>query len=348
MKVSITPALTAELTINTDFAQAEVDEAVVNLTRFPLFFPEKREFFLERAGIFEFGLGGRRGGVAERNLQMYFSRRIGLTDDREPVPIIAGAKVTGRAAGMDVGFLNVQTGDFDDGFEDLDGSNYTVARVKRNILSRSNVGMFVSNRQSSGGDFNRVFGADANFTVFKNTDIQGFIGRSVTPGKDGNDAVGRLKYNWLSDLYEVFVEHLYIGPDFQHDVGFVRRLDIQRTDTAFIWEPRPEAFQHPEFRVPRRGRLHHRHPPAAAHPRADFPGDLTLSERRRRAVQRDRDVRSGGQRHSRSRPALSCHAVTTNSWTPGARPRRAASGRSAAGSESVAAISTAEPGSTFR
>ena len=69
-----------------------------------------------------------------------------------------------------------------------------------------------------------MVGADANFTVFKNTDIQGFIGRSVTPGKEGNDAVGRLKYNWLSDLYEVFVEHLYIGPDFQHDVGFVRRL----------------------------------------------------------------------------------------------------------------------------
>ena len=109
VKVSITPALTAEMTVNTDFAQTEVDEAVVNLTRFPLFFPEKREFFLERAGIFEFGLGGRRGGVAERNLQMYFSRRIGLTDDREPVPIIAGAKLTGRAAGMDVGFLNVQT-----------------------------------------------------------------------------------------------------------------------------------------------------------------------------------------------------------------------------------------------
>ncbi len=99
VKVSITPALTAEMTVNTDFAQADVDEAIVNLTRFPVFFPEKREFFLERAGIFEFGLGGRRGGVAERNLQMYFSRRIGLTDDREPVPIIAGAKVTGRAAG---------------------------------------------------------------------------------------------------------------------------------------------------------------------------------------------------------------------------------------------------------
>jgi hypothetical protein len=238
LKVSVTPALTAEITVNTDFAQAEVDEAVVNLSRFPVFFPEKREFFLERAGIFEFGLGGRRGGVAERNLQMFFSRRIGLTDDRRPVPIIAGAKITGRAGGVDVGVLNVQT----DRFERVPGSNYTVVRVKRNILSRSNVGAFAANRQANDGDFNRVFGADANFTIFKNTDIQGFLGRSVTPGKTGNDTVGRMKYNWLSDLYEVFVEHLYIGPDFQHDVGFVRRGDIQRTDTAFIWEPRPKRF----------------------------------------------------------------------------------------------------------
>ena len=91
VKFSVTPALTAELTVNTDFAQTEVDEAVVNLTRFPIFFPEKREFFLERAGIFEFGLGGRRGGQAERNLQMFFSRRIGLTEDRRAGAISSAA-----------------------------------------------------------------------------------------------------------------------------------------------------------------------------------------------------------------------------------------------------------------
>src|SRR5207249_470691 len=133
--------LTAELTANTDFAQTEVDDAVVNLTRFPLFFPEKREFFLERAGIFEFGLGGRRGGAAERNLQMFFSRRIGLTPDRVAVPVR-----------------------------------------------------------------------------------------------------GRAKYNWFTDLHEVFVEHLYVGPEFRHDVGFVRRTGIQRTDAAYIWQPRPKRW----------------------------------------------------------------------------------------------------------
>lgn len=244
LKFSLTPSLTAELTVNTDFAQAEVDEAVVNLTRFPVFFPEKREFFLERAGIFEFGLGGRRGGDTERNLQMFFSRRIGLTPDRNPVPILGGAKVTGRAAGFDVGFLNVQTDDYDlpGGRGQLPGSNYTVFRAKRNVLARSNVGMFVSNRQASSGNYNRVIGADANFTVFRNTDLQGFIGRSITPGREGNDMVGRAKFNWITDLYEVFVEHLYIGPEFQHDVGFVRRSDIQRTDLTGVWEPRPGRF----------------------------------------------------------------------------------------------------------
>jgi hypothetical protein len=235
MKFSLTPGLTAELTVNTDFAQTEVDEAVVNLTRFPVFFPEKREFFLERAGIFDFGPGGRRGGQAERNLQMFFSRRIGLTEDRRPVPILGGAKLTGRAAGFDVGLLNAQTDDA----EETPGANYTVFRARRNVFARSSVGMFVSNRQSSRSDFNRVVGADANFTLFKNTDLMGFVGKSSTPGANGDDWVGRAKYNWMSDLYEVFFEHLYVGPDFQHDVGFVRRRGVRRSDAVAVWEPRP-------------------------------------------------------------------------------------------------------------
>ena len=236
VKFSVTPALTAEITANTDFAQTEVDEAVVNLTRFPIFFPEKREFFLERAGIFEFGLGGRRGGQAERNLQMYFSRRIGLTEDRREVPIIAGAKLIGRAAGLDLGVLSVQTDRADDG---TPASNYAVVRGKRNVLSRSNIGWFVSNRQSSADEYNRVAGADATFTLFKNTDFQGFLARSFTPGLNGDSFAGRAKYNWFTDRYELFAEHLYVGPEFRHDVGFVRRSDIQRSNVAAIWQPRP-------------------------------------------------------------------------------------------------------------
>ncbi len=238
VRFSVTTGLTAEMTVNTDFAQTEVDDAVVSLTRFPIFFPEKREFFLERAGIFEFGLGGRRGGAAERNLQMYFSRRIGLTDNREPLPVRGGARLVGRAAGLDLGVLDVQTGE-EDGH---DGSNYLVVRGKRNVLARSNVGFFVSNRQTTSSDFNRVVGGDVNFAIFKNTDVQGFLAKSSTPGLTGNDFAGRAKYNWFTDLHEVFLEHLYVGPEFQHDVGFVRRTGIQRSDAAYIWQPRPHLL----------------------------------------------------------------------------------------------------------
>ena len=238
VRFSVTPGLTAELTANTDFAQTEVDDAVVNLTRFPVFFPEKREFFLERAGIFEFGFSGRRGarGAQERNLQMFFPRRIGLTDDRVAVPVKGGAKLVGHGAGLDIGVLDVQTGQF----ENSAGSNYLVLRAKRNVLARSNVGVFASNRQASASDYNRVIGGDVNLTLFKNTDLQGFLAKSATPGVTGNQYAGRGKYNWFTDLHEIFIEHLYVGPEFRHDVGFVRRADIQRTDAAYIWQPRPK------------------------------------------------------------------------------------------------------------
>jgi hypothetical protein len=239
VRFSVTPGLIAELTANTDFAQTEVDDSVVNLTRFPLFFPEKREFFLERAGIFEFGLGGRRGGAAERNLQMFFSRRIGLTDDRLPVPVNGGAKLVGHGAGLDIGVLDVQTGRFGA----TPGSNYLVVRAKRNLLARSNVGLFASNRQATASDYNRVIGGDLNLTVLKNTDIQGFLAKSSTPGVSGNDYAGRAKYNWFTDLHEVFLEHLYIGPEFKHDVGFVRRTGVQRANAAYIWQPRPQRWK---------------------------------------------------------------------------------------------------------
>jgi hypothetical protein len=239
VKLSLTPGLTAELTLNTDFAQTEVDDAVVNLTRFPTFFPEKREFFLERAGIFEFGPGGRRGAPHnDLNLQMFFSRRIGLSDDRRELPMLGGAKIVGNAAGLDIGLLNAQTGRF----EGRPGANYTVLRARRNVFSRSNFGAFVSNRQTSGSDYNRVAGADLNLIVFKNTYVNGFLGKSFTAGREGNDWVGRAKYNWYTNIYEAFVEHLYIGPEFQHDVGYVRRSNIRRSDATFVWQPRPRAL----------------------------------------------------------------------------------------------------------
>src|SRR5215218_9404940 len=158
-KIGITPSLTAEFTANPDFGQAEVDTQIVNLSRFSVFFPEKRDFFLENAGIFLFGR-------AEAN-QLFFTRRIGLTPAGEPVPIDYGAKVTGKAGPYNVGFFQVQTravGDPETGLS-VPREQFTIARVKRDLLGRSSIGAMFVNRQgassSNGTRYNRGAGIDA-------------------------------------------------------------------------------------------------------------------------------------------------------------------------------------------
>jgi hypothetical protein len=238
-KVGITPSLTAEFTVNPDFAQVEVDDAVVNLTRFPVFFPERREFFLERAGIFDFSIGGRRGGQSERLLQMFFPRRIGLTTDRRPLPVLAGAKVTGRVGGVDLGVLNVQTNEF----EGRPADNYSVVRVKKNILARSNVGAFITNRQSgAANDRNSFAGAESNFSLLKNTELHASLGRAFTQGATGDQMMGRLKFDRFTEKYELFAEHLYIGDDFRHDLGYVQRNGVRRSNAIVTWDPRPDVL----------------------------------------------------------------------------------------------------------
>src|SRR5215813_9573874 len=147
-KIGITPSLTAEFTANPDFGQAEVDTQIVNLTRFSVFFPEKRDFFLENAGIFLFGRAGAN--------QLFFTRRIGLTDDGAPVPIDYGTKITGKIGRYNVGFLQVQTRKLGEEFSPfgVPRQQFTVARVKRDILERSYIGAMFVNRQgatSAGG-----------------------------------------------------------------------------------------------------------------------------------------------------------------------------------------------------
>src|SRR5215217_5320424 len=162
-KIGITPSLTSEFTANPDFGQAEVDTQIVNLTRFSVFFPEKRDFFLENAGIFLFGR-------AEAN-QLFFTRRIGLTEFGAPVPIDYGAKITGKVGRYNVGFLQVQTrslGDSASPFH-VPRAQFTVARVKRDIFERSTIGVIFVNRQGAvsgqGTQYNRGAGIDAEFNL---------------------------------------------------------------------------------------------------------------------------------------------------------------------------------------
>ena len=174
MKYRITPSLTADVTWNTDFAETEVDEQQVDLERFPLFFPEKREFFQEGAGIFDFGVANQE---ARRELRLFHSRRIGLSPRRQEVPILAGGRITGKLQGFTAGMLNIQTEALPS--ENTPVSNYSVLRVKRDVLSRSTVGGFLLNREMAGSsDYNRIYGMDGKFVFRRYLTFDGFLAKS--------------------------------------------------------------------------------------------------------------------------------------------------------------------------
>ena len=235
LKYRITPSLTADMTWNTDFAQTEVDNQQINLERFPLFYPEKREFFQEGSGIFDFGSSNQEG---RREIRLFHSRRIGL-DGGQPVPIIAGGRITGRARGFTVGMLNMQTEPVPS--EDIPAGNYSVLRMKRDVLSRSTVGAFMTNREIGGSaDFSRVFGVDGSFVFYNYLTIDGFLAKSAELGNVKDNLVAKASAIWDSDLLTVGMEYLEIGPNFRNDVGFIRRTDVRRFTPSLEFSPRPD------------------------------------------------------------------------------------------------------------
>ena len=249
VKYRITPSLTADFTIHPDFAQTDVDEQVVNITRFPLFFPEKREFFREDLGLFEFGTDVGGGNRDARDLKLFFSRRIGLSSKGEPVPIVAGAKVTGKIKGLTVGFINMQTRGLKFGptrtgapaRADEPGSNFTVVRIKRDVLERSNVGAIFTNRVSGkSGDYNRAFGVDGNFRFFDNLILQSFVAKTNTPYLHGEDWSWRGRAAYDDDFFAIELAHLDVGKNFNPEIGFVPRLDQRSTTANFQIKPRPK------------------------------------------------------------------------------------------------------------
>ena len=188
------------MTYNTEFAQVEEDEQQVNLTRFSLFFPEKREFFLEGQGIFGFGGGVARGaGGGGRTSAptltpvLFFSRQIGL-ESGQAVPIVAGGRVTGRAGDYTVGLLNISTGDSER--VGAGSANFSVVRLRRDILRRSTIGVIATNRspRASGVDTNQAYGVDANLAFFENLQVKGYYARTRTPGAaDGASYLGEVQ-----------------------------------------------------------------------------------------------------------------------------------------------------------
>ena len=195
----VTENLTADFTLNTDFAQVEADEQQVNLTRFSLFFPEKREFFLENQGAFAFGTGGRRsrsGGSQDAPI-LFYSRRIGLNRGLE-VPIRVGGRLTGRAGPYTIGLLSIQTGS--EPTAEAQSTNFSVVRIRRDILRRSSIGAILTNRSMSvvspvqGG--NLAVGFDAALAFYDNLSMNAYWAKTDTAGLegDGTSYTGDLRF----------------------------------------------------------------------------------------------------------------------------------------------------------
>jgi hypothetical protein len=244
-KVSVTQNLTADLTYNTDFAQVEADQQQINLSRFSLFFPEKREFFLENQGVFSFGgvaSGSLNAGASDAPI-LFYSRRIGL-NDAGAVPLDGGGRLTGRAGRYSLGLLNIQSAD--DAASGGVSTNFTVARLKRDVLRRSSVGALVTNRSVgvTGAGASRAYGLDATFGFFDNLQINSYWARTITDARstavdgegDADSYRAQLAYN--GDRYGIELERLAIGRNFNPEIGFVRRDDMVRDFAQFRFSPR--------------------------------------------------------------------------------------------------------------
>jgi hypothetical protein len=236
VKYGVTRSLTADFTYNTDFAQVEEDEQQVNLTRFSLFFPEKREFFLEGQGIFN--VGGRSATQAGDAPILFFSRQIGINQGRA-VPILGGGRLTGRAGAYNLGVVNIQT----DASEAAraEATNFTVLRVRRDVLRRSTVGALFAGRSRSARapGSNETYAVDGVFSLFENVRLNTYVARTATDGRRGDDLSYRGEYDYNADRWGFTAEHLVVGANFNPEVGFLRRQDFRKSFGFARFSPRP-------------------------------------------------------------------------------------------------------------
>ena len=236
VKYGVTRSLTLDVTVNTDFAQVEVDEQQVNLNRFNLFFPEKRPFFLENAGLFAVG--------STSEAELFFSRRIGLNDEGYEIPILAGGRLSGKVGATEVGFLNMET----DAYRDRNGlttpkNNFTVSRVQRNLPNRSGVGVMFVNRQASGrfagdDDHNRAYGIDGRWGVGQYGLVSGFVSRTDSPHLSGREHAYQVSSRYNTPAWDMELRYTEVGEDFNPEVGFLSREDGFRKVNARIYHTR--------------------------------------------------------------------------------------------------------------
>ncbi|MDP6581580.1 MAG: DUF5916 domain-containing protein [Vicinamibacterales bacterium] len=237
LKYSVTPSLTLDLTYNTDFAQVEVDDQQINLDRFNLFFPEKRPFFLENAGLFSVGQQGA--------VDIFFSRRIGLGADGGQIPILGGGRLSGKIGrNTNVGFLNMQQDSV--GATGTPQQNFTVARVRQDLANRSNFGAIVVNRQATGelageDNFNRTYAVDGRWGVGQSGTITGFAADTETPGlASGDTHAYALSGQHESSWSRVGLGYTEVAPNFNPEVGFLARQGYRRMNASVFTTFRPD------------------------------------------------------------------------------------------------------------
>ena len=235
VKYGITPSLTLDATYNTDFAQVEVDEEQVNLDRFNLFFPEKRPFFLENAGLFAVGASG--------EAELFFSRRIGISEDGSPIPIEAGGRLSGKIGRTNLGLLAMRTEETDD----FQGNDYSVVRVSRELPNRSNLGAIVIERQgvgdlAPGGDRNRTFALDGKLGIGEYHEVSAWASRTDTPGIEHDDHAYQAEWSLTSPDWLASVGYLEVAPGFNPEVGFLARSDFRKPSGVVLRRIRPEDW----------------------------------------------------------------------------------------------------------
>jgi hypothetical protein len=254
---SLTPSLKWSSTFNTDFGETEADDRQINLTRFPLFFPEKRAFFLENTGIFNFGVTN----PFFPELMPFFSRNIGVAGNQE-IPITAGTKLTGKVGRFDIGVMDVQTRDA----AGIEGKNFLVTRVKRNLFSQSYVGGIFTNGNPTNPGSSQTYGADLNLATSnflgsnRNFQVTTYFLKSANQGIKGKDRAYGFAARYPNDLWNGGIEWGEIEENFKPELGFVLRPKTRKLSIDATYSPRPKDFlnirqMYHEFRFNRYFRL---------------------------------------------------------------------------------------------
>jgi Domain of unknown function (DUF5916) len=250
IKYGVRQGLTLDLTYNPDFAQADADEQQVNLSRFTLFFPEKREFFLENQGLFGFGGAATTSAAATSDTPvLFYSRRIGLSQGGE-IPLTGGGRLTGRMGAYSIGLIDVRTKEVESAAGRITRpTNFGVVRLRRDVFRRSSIGIIATERshRDAGAGSNQAYGADGTFGVTNELFINTFVARTQTDGVTTDDLSYRGRLDYEGDRYGVQLERLMVGDNFSPEVGFARRDNMLKDFVQLRFSPRPRITRIRKF-----------------------------------------------------------------------------------------------------